>query len=234
MDKLTCVKVLLPALISNEEQKAMTDRCRKSLISLDHCIQIIEDNNKYMYSVAEAWETFFSNFRFKKYDYLMITANDTEMDCNAIDYGIKYLESHSAGVITFKVTRDHDDFKKNYGKIRYDGKLSRNYSELDPACFILKKGVIEKVGRMDFTFPCEFCDRDYWYRSRLAGFEWVQLDEVLCYHPPFAGTIGNSDERLEKALRKYVVKWGGDAGQEVYKHPYNNLSNDYTFVSNLI
>ena len=230
-NKKPCIKILLPALITNEEQKLMTDKCRKSLVSFEHCIQIIEDNNKYKFSVAEVWETFFSNFRGKEYDYLMVVANDTEMDCQAIDFGIRCLEENpEAGVITFKVERDHDKYIKGYGQGIYDGKLSRNYKELDPACFILKKSVIEKVGKMDFTFPCEFCERDYWYRCKLAGLDWIQLDQILCYHPSIAGTIGNSQERLQRALRKYTLKWGGDAGQEKYTHPYQDLNLDYTYI----
>lgn len=226
------IHVLLPALIESENQKLMTQRCRKSLISLNYCLDIIEDNNKYKFAVAEVWETFFSNFRGKKYDYLMIVANDTEMDCQAIDFGIRCLKEHpEAGVITFKVERDHDKYVKGYGQGIYDGKLSRTYRELDPACFILRKGVIEKVGEIDFQFPCEFVERDYWHRCRLAGFNWIQLDQVLCYHPPVAGTIGNSIERLKKALRRYTLKWGGDAGLEKFTHPYNNFNLDYTSVS---
>ncbi len=225
MDKQTCVKILLPALITNDEQKAMTDACRKSLISFNHCVQIIEDNNKYKYAVAEVWETFFNNFRGKDYDYLMITANDTEMDCNAIDYAVKCLDEHpEAGVITFHVTRDLNEFKKGYGQSSYTGELTPNYSDMDPACFIIKKGVIEKVGKVDFQFPCEFVERDYWRRCKLVGFDWIELKDVLCYHPPYAGTIGNDGPRLQKALRKYIQKWGGDAGKEVYLRPYNDLS----------
>jgi len=232
MDKKNCIKILLPALLETKEQIKMTAICRKSLISLEHCIEIIEDNNKYKFSVAEAWERFFDTFRGHRYNYLMITANDTEMDCRAIDFGIRCLEEHpEAGVIAFKVERDHDKYVKGYGQGVYDGKLSKTYKELDPACFILRKGVIEKVGEMDFQFPCEFCDRDYWYRCKLAGLEWIQLDQVLCYHPPVAGTIGNSNERLQTALRRYVLKWGGDAGQEKYLCPYQNFNLDYTSVS---
>lgn len=224
----TCIQVLLPAYITNQEQQEMTDRARKSIVSFEHCVKIIEDNNKYKYKVAEVWETFFNNFRGKEYDCLMIMANDVELDCNAIDYAIKCLESHKeAGVITFHVTRDYDEFKREYGQKVYNGRLTQSYSQMDPACFILKKGVIEKVGKIDYMFPCEFVERDYWYRCELAGYKWIELEETLCFHPSISSTIGNDDERLRTALRKYVLKWGGDAGQEVYKHPYNNLSYSY-------
>jgi hypothetical protein len=93
--------------------------------------------------------------------------------------------------------------------------------------------VIEKVGKVDFTFPCEFVERDYWYRSKLAGFDWIQLDQILCYHPPYAGTIGNDQPRLMRALRKYILKFGGDAGEERFIVPYNNYSLDWTYAEKL-
>lgn len=225
---MKCIKILLPALIQTDEQALMTERCKKSLISLDHCVKVQLDTKKYDSAVAGVWNNFLDQWRGKDYDYLMITANDTEADANAIDFMARAMEENpNAGMITGKVTRDIDDFKKRYGQSEYTGELDEGL--LDPACFILRKGVIEKVGRIDEYFPCEFVERDYIYRMKLAGYEIIQLKEVLWYHPPYAGTIGNDHERLQRALQRYVNKWGGDANQEIYRNPFQDLSLDFTY-----
>lgn len=224
------VKILLPALIETEEQKEMTDRCRKSLVSFGHCARVYEDNKKYPTKVAGVWNAFLSKWVGKEYDYLMITANDTEADPMAIDFMVRCAEDNPrAGIISGHVERDYDKFKQGYGQQIYSGELTQGYSNMDPACFLIRKGVIEKVGLMDEQYPCEFVERNYIWRCKLAGYDWVEPKEVLWYHPPYAGTIGNDDERLQKALRKYVMETGGDAGKEVFRNPYNNLSLNYTF-----
>ncbi len=230
-----CVQILLPALITNEEQKQMTELCKKSIISFDHCVKLTIDADKYSTQVAGVWNNFLDKWRGKDYDYLMITANDTQLDPMAIDYAIRALKDNpNAGVCTLHVTRDLEEFKKGFGQQIYSGELTESYSQMDPANFVIKKGVIEKVGRIDEEFPCEFVERDFWRRCNLAGFDWIEPREVLNYHPPVAGTIGNDGARLQKALRKYVQKWGGDAGQERYQYPYNDMNKDFTFTGKYI
>lgn len=228
---MSCIQVLLPALITSKEQDKMTETCRLSIVSFDHCVKLEEDNKRYESKVAGVWNAFLDKWRGQEYDYLMITANDTILDPLAIDYGVKTLEEHpEAGVCTLHVTRDLDEFKKNYGQYKRSGGLTQDYRNMDPANFIIRKGVIEKVGRIDDEFPCEFVERDFWRRCNKMGFEWIEPIEILNYHPPYAGTIGNDTARLQRALRKYISKHGGDAGQETYDFPYNDPSLDWTFT----
>ena len=96
----------------------MTTLCRKSLVSLENCLDITEDNNKYYAAVAGVWNNFFDNWRGKDYDYLFIVANDTQADINAIDYMVKYMDNHEdVGVVTGGVERKLKKFKKNYGQL---------------------------------------------------------------------------------------------------------------------
>lgn len=230
-NKLTCIRVLLPALIENDAQKAMTETSFKSIISLNHCVKVQVDNKRYELRVAGVWNAFFDEWRGKEYDYLMIMANDVQLDIQAIDFMVTALEANpDAGVSTCHVTRDIEEFETNYGQHDFDGTLTESYHKMDPACFMLRKGVIETVGRIDEQFPCEFVERDYWKRCLLAGFKWIEPAQTLCYHPPYSATIGNDDERLKKALKRYVDKWGGDANQERYNYPYNDMNLDYTFT----
>lgn len=219
------IKALLPALITNKEQEKMTDLCRKSLVSFDHCLKIEEDQKPYKAKVAGVWNNFLDKWRGKDYDYLLITANDTQADPKAIDWMVKCAENTGAGMVTGKVTRDLKEFKKGFGQQEWTEDLTMGL--IDPACFLLKRGVIEKVGRIDEYFPAEFVERDYIYRMKLAGYDVVQPDMVLWYHPPHSGTIGNPPERLQKALRRYVSKWGGDANREQYRHPFNDFNLTY-------
>jgi hypothetical protein len=228
---MACVNVLLPALITTEEQKKMTESCKRSIFSLNHCIKLKEDHNKYETKVAGVWNAFLDEWRGKDYEFLLITANDTILDPNLIDFGIETLNEHpKAGVCTFHVTRDLEEFKKGFGQSGRSGRLTKNYANMDPANFMIRKGVIEKVGRVDEQFPCEFVERDFWRRCEEMGFKWIEPEEVLNYHPPYAGTIGNDVDRLQVALRKYVSKHGGDAGAETFDFPYNDSRLDWTFT----
>lgn len=222
------IKILLPALITNKKQKKMTDDCRSSLISKENNIEIFEDNEKYETRVAGVWNNFLDKWRGKEYDYLMIVANDTVADKNAIDYMVRFAEDNpNSGMVTGKVIKDIKEFRKLDGKSEYINK--QTVGLIDPACFILRKGVIEKVGRIDEQFPVEFVERDYIYRIKLAGMDVIQPDIILWYHPPFAGTIGNDDARLRFYLRRYISKWGGDANYEKFSFPYNDMNLDYTY-----
>lgn len=229
IDKLIKVKALLPYYITNEEQKKMTDRARQSLMSFECCLKIYEDGNKYQTKVAGVWNAFFKKMVGTEYDYLLITANDVEHDCKMVDFLVRCAEENQkAGIISCKVTRDYDKFKDEYGQHVYTSELT-THKPKDPATFLLRKGVIEKIGFADEQFPGAFVERDLIYRAKLAGYDWIQPDIELEYHPPFSGTLGNDDMELDKAYQRYLAKWGGDANMERYLHPYNDLSLPITY-----
>lgn len=230
MRKLSKVRILLPALITNKEQEAATERCMKSLENqiTGRCVKITLDTDKYDKAVAGVWNKFFDTWRGQEYDYLVITANDTEADPLAIEFMAKCLEDNpSAGMVTGKVCREIEEFKKGFGQQEYTQKLTAK--EIDPACFMLRKNVMEKVGRIDEYFPREFVERDLIYRIKLAGWKVIQPDVVLWYHPPYSMTIGNDMTRLDMAFKRYVYKWGGDADKEVYTHPLNDFNLNFTY-----
>lgn len=221
------IKVLLPALLETEEQRRMTKECKKSLVSKVNEIELIEDNKRYPKRVAQAWNALLDPWRGKEYDYLMIVASDTIADPNAVDFMVRCAEENlEAGIISGKVIRNLKRFKEYSGKRAYIARLTRRRK--DPACFLLRKGVIEKVGRIDETFPFEFVECDYIYRMQLAGYNYVQPDVILWYHPSFSGTIGNPERRLKQAFRRYVAKWGGDSYNEQFRFPYQNVNLDFT------
>lgn len=192
-------------------------------------MKIYEDGKKYKAKVAGVWNVFLSEWIGKEYDYLLITANDVEHDPMCVDFLVRCAEDNpNAGIITTRVTRDIEHFKKHFGQYEYTSKLTKN-EPLDPATFLIRRGVIEKVGIADEQFPVEFVERDLIYRAKLAGYDCIQPDIILEYHPPISGTVGNDPLRLESAYNRYVAKWGGDANSEKFTHPYNDLSLDYTY-----
>jgi GT2 family glycosyltransferase len=229
--KSECIKIkaLLPYYHTNKEQEEMTNRARKSLMSFEHCLKVYEDGNKYETKVAGVWNVFFKQFVGTEYDYLLITANDVEHDPMMVDFMVRCAEENpKAGIISCLVTRDYDDFKKGFGQQKYTSILTTHIPK-DPATFLLRKGVIEKIGLADEQFPGAFVERDLIYRAKLAGYEWVQPHVVLEYHPPYSGTLGNDVIQLQKALERYRFKWGNDADMERFTHPYNDMSLDYTY-----
>ena len=226
--RLKKIKALLPALIENDRQEEMTEKSFRSLISFDNCLKVTIDKKRYDKSVAGVWNAFFDKHRGCEYDYLLITANDVEHDPNMVDFLVKYAERHKdLGVVSCMVTRDLEEFKHGFGQQVF---IDRETKALkDPATFLIRKGVIEEVGRIDEYFPFEFVERDFLYRCKLAGFGWGQPDLILSYHPDHSGTIGNDINRLNASLKRYVSKWGGDADAEIYKHPFNNLNLNYKY-----
>lgn len=229
-DCLAKIKALLPYYITNDEQKEMTDRARKSLISFECCLKVQEDGKKYETKVAGVWNNFFKQWVNKEYDYLLITANDVEHDPKMVDFMVRCAEQNpSAGIISCKVTRDIEEFRQGFGQQVYTDVLT-THKPKDPATFLLKKGVIEKIGFADEQFPTAFVERDLIYRAKLAGYDWIQPDVILEYHPPFSGTIGNDDEELERSYKRYLGKWGGDANSERFLRPYNNFNLSISYV----
>lgn len=227
-----CVPVLLPALVETEEQEKMTTECRQSLVSFKHCIKVIEDRRRYETAVAGVWDNFIQEqLKNDDWDYILITANDTIADPNAIDYMVRFAdENPKVGMVTGKVERNLEIFRSNFGSYEYTSNRSPRYQDLDPACFILRRQAIKQIGHIDQEFPREFVERDLIRRLNWAGWEVAQPDIVLWHHPPYAGTIGNDGARLQRALVKYIRKHGGDAGQEQYLYPYNDIGLDYTFT----
>jgi hypothetical protein len=228
-NSLIKVKALLPYFITTPEQKLMTDRARMSLMSFECCLKITEDGKKYDSKVAGVWNAFFREWVGKEYDYLLITANDVEHDPKMVDFMVRCAEKNPMSIVSCKCIRDYQEFRGGYGQQEYTDDLT-THKPKDPATFLMPKGVIETIGFADEQFPGPFIERDLLYRAKLAGYTWIQPDIVLEYHPPYSGTLGNDTMECERAFQRYVMKWGGDADAERYRHPYNDLTLPISYV----
>lgn len=85
-----------------------------------------------------------------------------------------------------------------------------------------------EVGLWDTYLPKYFADGDYYRRLNLAGYPQINTEVPILHHNSGASTV-KSDASLaavhnatfSQYLRYYVVKWGGEPGQEAYTAPFN-------------
>ena len=96
----------------------------------------------------------------------------------------------------------------------------------DTVC-ALNTELIDVIGDWDTNLPQYFCDNDYYWRVRLAGWQCIDTNLTAVKHEGSA-TIKSSAER--KAIHNvtfplyhqyYLQKWGGKPGSEVYARAFN-------------
>jgi GT2 family glycosyltransferase len=103
--------------------------------------------------------------------------------------------------------------------------------------FLIRKTTIDRVGWFDENFyPAYKEDQDYSYRCQLAGVFRVagipgcEADHVgsatLRSDPDCAAIIQRMHARN---ANYYKMKWGDDAGFEIFRHPYDNTQHDHTW-----
>ena len=101
--------------------------------------------------------------------------------------------------------------------------------------FLINRACVERVGWFDENFyPAYKEDQDYSYRCELARLRRVDVDGAGGDHvgsatirsdPEYARL--NADTHCNWNANHYRMKWGGDVGNEVYRHPYNNPEHDH-------
>lgn len=101
--------------------------------------------------------------------------------------------------------------------------------------FLLSVETVARVGWFDENFyPAYKEDQDYAYRCRLAGLRRVAVPGASADHVGSATIRSNPDfEILNREthfnwnLNHYRMKWGGDAGEERFTHPYDDAAYDW-------
>lgn len=220
------IHIFLPTLINRKEQEDATRRCLSSITSDEHILNVQVDNRDERWSLTQKWNQFLDYWRDRAYEYLLIIANDTIAKSESIDYLVKFMKDNpNIGIGESKLNRDLNSFSSS--EINY----SKNYRLTleDTSNFIIRKGVIETVGRFnEKRFAFAYNERDYTYRCKLANILVVQTEMNLFYHPRSPLTLENRGD-FNEDVRKYTELWGGDWTSETYNHPFNNPSLDYTF-----
>lgn len=101
--------------------------------------------------------------------------------------------------------------------------------------FLVNRQTIERIGWFDENFyPAYKEDQDYAYRCQLAGYRRVDVAGAGAEHVGSATIRSNPDyaERNECThfnwnYNHYVMKWGGNAGAERFKRPYDQADKDH-------
>jgi len=99
------------------------------------------------------------------------------------------------------------------------------------SAFMLSKQCWDEVGEFDEVFaPAYFEDNDYHYRMTLSNLAAICVPMALFYHYGSAtqkeanenGQPMMTNDKFEGNRQKYIQKWGGLPGQELFTFPYDN------------
>jgi hypothetical protein len=130
-------------------------------------------------------------------------------------------------------TNSIEDFVKI---IEEEEKKAKNYYywsvanfKTDCHAFAITKKCVDEVGLYDENFyPVYYDDTDYGYRMGLIGVAKTPV-EPLRISQDLGGGLKNNKRAFDLYWANvnhihdyYVRKWGGEAGQEIFKTPFNN------------
>lgn len=101
------------------------------------------------------------------------------------------------------------------------------------SCFMITKDTIETVGWFDEVFfPGYFEDNSYHYRVKLIRGDNAAITTTTAMFYHFGSKTQNQDigkpivpgPQFEKNRTEFIKLWGGNPGQEQFKHPYNDAT----------
>jgi GT2 family glycosyltransferase len=135
----------------------------------------------------------------------------------------------------------NDDVYLGYGTETIDSVLNDNYeyyqysgydnstfiqSHHNFSVFLMTKGVYKKIGKFDEDFyPAYYEDSDYLYRLKLAGHQWMVLEELNPIDAKISQTYEKDPTLVNNAMassrQRYIDKWGGLPLLETFETPFN-------------
>lgn len=106
------------------------------------------------------------------------------------------------------------------------------YPGVSFSSFLLDQRLFDQVGRFDENFiPAYFEDSDMAYRIQVLGLTTLSTARALFYHIGRSTidslirnkitTIEDVSANIDRCRKRYLRKWGGDAGCERYRSPFN-------------
>lgn len=105
----------------------------------------------------------------------------------------------------------------------------RHMASMGYSCFAINPVALEKLGCFDENiFPAYSEDQDYAYRAQLAGLHEENCADTNLTHAGSASIRSNPLLLAQNALTQgrniayYRRKWGGMAGAETFRVPFNN------------
>lgn len=155
-------------------------------------------------------------------DYVIVPNLDLIFNEKCIDNLVKFAEAHKEAVLW--TASDWGD-KDTIHKAEWDDSFDEHPHF---SCFMVNKNLFEKVGKFDEQFePAYNEDNDMHRRILLSDNKALKTATAKFYH--YGSRTIKSDAQLESQNhythamnnRRYVAKWGGLPGSEIFKTPYN-------------
>jgi len=159
--------------------------------------------------VAASWNLIIRTAISRGYDWIFIGSNDTRLHPGSLEAALNVPKESDVAVWCLQ---------------------GHNF-------FLLSQSTVERVGWFDENFyPAYKEDQDYDYRLRLLGLRQVQVPGAGADHFGSA-TIASNPDYLNRCQdthfnwnrNHYIMKWGGDVGEERFTHPYDDSSRDVTW-----
>lgn len=183
-------------------------------------------DNKKNIGVAPAWNqgVYYAITEYNP-EYFLICNNDILLRKDTIKNLIKAIKMPDVVLATPTNTKNWNEDPE--GLYTYlVPKIPRLYDEPDFSCFMIKKETLSIIGNFDERFwPAYFEDNDYHYRIKLAGKRGVKSNKSLYYHfgsmtikeGEVIAKISNENYLINK--QRFVDKWGGEPGHEIFTKP---------------
>lgn len=203
--------------------------------SAEWCKEFVEKNGGFFFEAEEnmgaagAWN-FALDIAFEKSDFnnLLILNNDILLLPDTLKRIIWALNFEPYGLVSAHGTCgefvDEAEFLTAKTNPKSDYHETPNFS-----CFGLSRKCFENVGLFDSQFfPAYFEDNDYHYRMKMKKIKAVCDYNNIFYHfgsrtklssPEFCNFIYNN---FPVNQGKYIAKWGGEPGKELYTRAYND------------
>lgn len=101
-----------------------------------------------------------------------------------------------------------------------------------PWCSCIDRRFTEVVGYLDEGFyPVYFEDTDIFHRIDLAGYKIMQCSSLVAHiGQGTLSTMPDVEEMYRRNWLRYVLKWGGDSGNEVFRIPFNGVTEEEAYV----
>jgi len=154
-------------------------------------------------------------------DYVLILNDDAYVEPWAVDRMIEELQQNpSLHLVSGESTHMP-------GEVIQAEPLKR--ANLNFSCFMITPELFNWVGLFDENFyPAYFEDNDFHYRMQLLGMPAYGLKAAQFFHQGSVTTNNRKEEightiysQFEDNRTYYVEKWGGNPGEEVFSHPFN-------------
>jgi GT2 family glycosyltransferase len=107
------------------------------------------------------------------------------------------------------------------------------------SCFMVSRETVEKVGYFDEAFfPAYFEDNDFHYRIKLAAGDEAAIATTRAVYYHFGSRTQNEaiaapivkGDMFEANRRYFIRKWGGAPGSEQFTHPFNDVTQPFTYA----